>query len=45
MVVGELMNTPDHRAHILNCAFKDIGVGARFGPGGPWWTQDFGAAR
>ncbi|MFC9327052.1 sigma-70 family RNA polymerase sigma factor [Kitasatospora sp. NPDC057015] len=45
VVVGELMNTPDHRAHILNCAFKDIGVGARFGPGGPWWTQDFGAAR
>ncbi|OKI16372.1 sigma-70 family RNA polymerase sigma factor [Streptomyces sp. CB03911] len=45
VVVGELMNTPDHRAHILNCAFKDIGVGAHFGPGGPWWTQDFGAAR
>ncbi|MFE4603407.1 sigma-70 family RNA polymerase sigma factor [Kitasatospora indigofera] len=45
VVVGELMNTPDHRAHILNCAFKDIGVGARSGPGGPWWTQDFGAAR
>ncbi|MCX5214436.1 sigma-70 family RNA polymerase sigma factor [Kitasatospora sp. NBC_00240] len=45
VVVGELMNTPDHRAHILNCAFKDIGVGAHFGPGGPWWTQDFGTAR
>lgn len=45
VLVAELMNTPDHRVHILNCAFKDIGVGVRFGPGGPWWTQDFGTPR
>ncbi|WUN35632.1 sigma-70 family RNA polymerase sigma factor [Kitasatospora sp. NBC_00315] len=45
VVVAELMNAPDHRANILNCAFKDIGVGVHFGPGGPWWTQDFGTAR
>lgn len=37
------MNSPGHRANILNCDFKDIGIGIHQGPGGPWWTQDFGA--
>ncbi|MYW44663.1 CAP domain-containing protein, partial [Streptomyces sp. SID161] len=36
------MNSPGHRANILNCGFKTLGVGVHFGPGGPWWTQDFG---
>ena len=36
------MNSPGHRANILNCAFKELGVGIHNGPGGPWWTQDFG---
>ncbi|MFF2810026.1 CAP domain-containing protein [Streptomyces sp. NPDC058000] len=36
------MNDPEHRANILNCEYKSLGVGAHFGPGGPWWTQDFG---
>ncbi|TDD33792.1 CAP domain-containing protein [Nonomuraea terrae] len=36
------MDTPDHRRNILNCGLKAIGVGVASGPGGPWWTQDFG---
>jgi len=32
----------DHRANILNCRVIATGVGVKPGPGGPWWTQDFG---
>lgn len=32
----------DHRRNMLNCDFNAIGVGVVSGPGGPWWTQDFG---
>ncbi|MEU2714255.1 sigma-70 family RNA polymerase sigma factor [Streptomyces sp. NPDC007205] len=42
-VMDSWMNSPGHRANILNCSFKDIGVGVHKGTGGPWWTQDFGA--
>lgn len=42
-VMESWMNSPGHRANILNCSFKDIGVGIHKGSGGPWWTQDFGA--
>ncbi|MGW3206031.1 sigma-70 family RNA polymerase sigma factor [Streptomyces sp. NPDC001135] len=42
-VMESWMNSPGHRANILNCSFKDIGVGVHKGTGGPWWTQDFGA--
>ncbi|MFJ3639940.1 sigma-70 family RNA polymerase sigma factor [Streptomyces sp. NPDC090108] len=42
-VMDAWMKSPGHRANILNCAFKDIGVGVHKGTGGPWWTQDFGA--
>ncbi|MGV9239476.1 sigma-70 family RNA polymerase sigma factor [Streptomyces nigra] len=42
-VMESWMNSPGHRANILNCSFKDIGVGIHEGPGGPWWTQNFGA--
>lgn len=41
-VMDSWMNSEGHRANILNCDFKKIGVGAVFGEGGPWWTQDFG---
>jgi uncharacterized protein YkwD len=41
-VMDAWMNSPGHRANILNCDFKTLGVGIHFGPGGPWWTQDFG---
>ncbi|RCH64659.1 CAP domain-containing protein [Streptomyces sp. SDr-06] len=41
-VMDAWMNSPGHRANILNCSYKSLGVGVHFGPGGPWWTQDFG---
>ncbi|MFG3435660.1 CAP domain-containing protein [Nonomuraea sp. NPDC047897] len=34
--------SPAHRQNILNCRIRAIGVGVADGPGGPWWTQDFG---
>ncbi len=42
-VMDSWMKSPGHRANILNCSFKDIGVGIHQGAGGPWWTQNFGA--
>ncbi|MFD8787505.1 CAP domain-containing protein [Kitasatospora sp. NPDC059599] len=42
-VMDAWMNSPGHRANILNCAFKQLGVGVRTGSGGPWWTQVFAA--
>ncbi|MFH9570732.1 CAP domain-containing protein [Streptomyces sp. NPDC017454] len=44
-VMDSWMNSPGHRANILNCSFKELGVGVHFGDGGPWWTQNFGAGR
>ncbi|MFF2655002.1 CAP domain-containing protein [Streptomyces sp. NPDC058045] len=41
-VMKSWMNSPGHRANILNCDYKTLGVGVHFGSGGPWWTQDFG---
>jgi uncharacterized protein YkwD len=41
-VMEAWMNSPGHKANILNCDFKTLGVGVHFGSGGPWWTQDFG---
>ncbi|MEU6096105.1 CAP domain-containing protein [Streptomyces sp. NPDC047079] len=41
-VMEAWMNSPGHRANILNCDFKTLGVGVHQGAGGPWWTQDFG---
>ncbi|MER6122933.1 CAP domain-containing protein [Streptomyces sp. NPDC001795] len=41
-VMDAWMNSPGHRANILNCDFRTLGVGVHFGSGGPWWTQDFG---
>ncbi|MGW6708690.1 sigma-70 family RNA polymerase sigma factor [Streptomyces sp. NPDC054956] len=42
-VMDSWMKSQGHRENILNCSFKDIGVGIHQGPGGPWWTQNFGA--
>ncbi|MFD8416803.1 CAP domain-containing protein [Streptomyces sp. NPDC059650] len=36
------MNSPGHKANILNCEFRTLGVGVHVAAGGPWWTQDFG---
>ncbi|MDI3388416.1 CAP domain-containing protein [Streptomyces sp. B-S-A8] len=41
-VMDSWMASPGHRANILNCEYRTLGVGAHFAPGGPWWTQDFG---
>ncbi|MDK1475084.1 CAP domain-containing protein [Streptomyces sp. 549] len=41
-VMAAWMQSPGHRANILNCDYKTLGVGAHFEPGGPWWTQNFG---
>ncbi|MFI6208818.1 CAP domain-containing protein [Streptomyces sp. NPDC051041] len=41
-VMEAWMNSAGHRANILNCDFRTLGVGVHFGAGGPWWTQDFG---
>ncbi|GLY76645.1 CAP domain-containing protein [Actinoallomurus iriomotensis] len=41
-VVTGWMNSPGHRANILNCSLKAVGIGVEYGSGGPWWTQDFG---
>ncbi|MFE2632086.1 CAP domain-containing protein, partial [Streptomyces sp. NPDC059374] len=41
-VMEAWMNSPGHKANILNCDFKTLGVGVHMGAGGPWWTQDFG---
>ncbi|WP_405733346.1 CAP domain-containing protein [Streptomyces sp. NBC_01537] len=42
-VMAGWMSSPGHKANILNCAFKEIGVG--LAQDGYYWTQDFGAAR
>ncbi|WSN47409.1 CAP domain-containing protein [Streptomyces sp. NBC_01296] len=44
-VMNAWMNSSGHRANILNCSFKEIGIGVHKGDGGPWWTQDFGTPR
>ncbi|NSC24132.1 CAP domain-containing protein [Streptomyces albus subsp. chlorinus] len=41
-VMDSWMHSPGHRANILNCDYRTLGVGAHFAEGGPWWTQDFG---
>ncbi|NDU77494.1 CAP domain-containing protein [Actinomadura sp. DSM 109109] len=41
-VVKGWMDSPGHRANILNCGLRAIGVGMASGSGGPLWTQDFG---
>ncbi|MEU5508399.1 CAP domain-containing protein [Streptomyces fungicidicus] len=41
-VMEAWMDSPGHKANILNCDFKTLGVGVHMGSGGPWWTQNFG---
>ncbi|WP_223731652.1 CAP domain-containing protein, partial [Streptomyces purpurogeneiscleroticus] len=41
-VMASWMNSPGHRANILNCTYRTLGVGLQQSPTGPWWTQDFG---
>lgn len=45
-VMTAWMNSSGHKANILNCAFKEIGVGLAYTSGRtPYWTQDFGSSR
>ncbi|AZM87353.1 CAP domain-containing protein [Streptomyces sp. W1SF4] len=37
------MNSPGHRRNILDCSYKEIGIG--LAQPGQYWTQDFGATR
>jgi uncharacterized protein YkwD len=41
-VVEAWMNSSGHRANILDCELRTLGVGVAEGSGGPWWTQLFG---
>ncbi|MFD6876193.1 MULTISPECIES: CAP domain-containing protein [unclassified Streptomyces] len=42
-VMNGWMNSPGHKKNILNCAFKEIGVG--LAQPNSYWTQAFGATR
>ena len=43
-VMDGWMNSPGHRANILNCSAKAIGVGLAYASdGSPYWTQMFGS--
>jgi uncharacterized protein YkwD len=42
-VMAGWMSSPGHKANILDCGFKEIGVG--FVQNGDYWTQDFATAR
>jgi uncharacterized protein YkwD len=47
-VVTAWMNSPGHRANILNCKLKQIGVGYGYNAAstyGTYWTQDFGTPK
>ncbi|MGW5851070.1 CAP domain-containing protein [Streptomyces sp. NPDC055254] len=37
------MNSPGHKRNILDCSYKEIGIG--LAQPGHYWTQNFGAAR
>ncbi|WP_051772640.1 CAP domain-containing protein [Saccharothrix sp. NRRL B-16314] len=42
-VVRAWMNSSGHRANIVNCELRDLGIGyAVDGNNKPYWTQDFG---
>ncbi|WP_416985777.1 CAP domain-containing protein [Streptomyces sp. T028] len=41
-VMDGWMNSSGHKANILNCGFKEIGIG--LAQPGYYWTQDFGSA-
>jgi uncharacterized protein YkwD len=41
-VMASWMGSAGHKANILDCSLKTLGVGVAEGDGGPWWTQLFG---
>jgi uncharacterized protein YkwD len=42
-VMTAWMTSPGHRANILNCDYRELGVGHVDGGDGPWWVQNFGS--
>jgi uncharacterized protein YkwD len=45
-VVNWWMNSPGHRANILNCNLRDTGIAHNVSSNGtPYWTEDFGTPR
>ncbi len=47
-VVATWMASPAHRANILNCRLREIGVGFSYNPAstyGAYWVQNFGTGR
>ncbi|MGI5237380.1 CAP domain-containing protein [Dactylosporangium sp. CA-139066] len=49
-VMQAWMNSPGHKANILNCSYVDLGIGLAYqvkgnGQKTPYWTQDFGTPR
>jgi uncharacterized protein YkwD len=42
-VMASWMGSAGHKANILDCSLRTLGVGVAEGAGGPWWTQLFGA--
>lgn len=47
-VVASWMSSPSHRANILNCRLRHIGIGFGANAGsayGTYWVQDFGLSR
>ncbi|MBV6700514.1 sigma-70 family RNA polymerase sigma factor [Kitasatospora aureofaciens] len=42
-VVSHWMDGGIHQSNLLDCGFKDVGVGVATGPAGTYWTQDLGA--
>ncbi|MGW7351711.1 CAP domain-containing protein [Streptomyces sp. NPDC054784] len=44
-VVDAWMDSPDHRANILDCSYRDIGVARAGDASDPWWAQVLGAEK
>jgi uncharacterized protein YkwD len=44
-VMKAWMKSPGHRANILNCQYRNIGIGVVQNGRSPVWTQDFGTPR
>ena len=45
-VMNDWMSSPGHRANILNCRFRNVGVAVAYNSRGvPFWTQDFASPR
>ncbi|WP_369185075.1 sigma-70 family RNA polymerase sigma factor [Streptomyces sp. Y1] len=43
VVLSDWMDGGIHQSNMLDCGFKDVGVGIATTPSGTYWTQDLGA--